>query len=169
MQSVIQGSGRFSSQAPAQSNAFYLGTLRRNILAAVVGNDLFTDAEQLRCNDSVHQCSNTARLALWLKNVRRVAAEREEANSVALFAAAVERGRELVATAPKYATPEQCDEIFKVASHPCLLACEKSQAIFKIPNLTYSQAIRLLGKLYAKVLHRTGQGVGNDGSTQLTA
>lgn len=152
---------------PTQSNAYYLGTLRRNILAAVVDNDLFTAEEQLKTNHSVYECQCAARLARWVKNVRRVAGEREKAASLAKFAEAVERGKQLQEKSVGYATMAQCDEIHRVACHSAILPCEKSQAIFRLPTLTYAQAIFLLGRLYAKVYHRTGQQLGNDGSTQL--
>lgn len=144
----------------------HLGTYRRNIMAVVADDTLFTAAEQLRANDSVYQCRDVAKLALWLKNVRRVAQERETAHNLAAFGAAVERGEELVKQHAQYATEEQVEEIGRVISLPCILACEKSQVLTKLPALTYGGAVFLLGKLYSKVFYRTGQRLASDGSTQ---
>lgn len=65
--------------AKVQGPTLHLGTYRRAILAITCGNDLFTAAEQLRANHNVHECEDSHRLALWLRNVQREATRREEA------------------------------------------------------------------------------------------
>lgn len=70
-----------SGQTAATTAAptLHVGTFRRNILAVLVGCSLFTTAEQQRATTNVAACTDAARLALWLKNVRRVADERAQA------------------------------------------------------------------------------------------
>ncbi|MGI4872063.1 MAG: hypothetical protein ACRYFX_12900 [Janthinobacterium lividum] len=165
MKNVIVG------QAASTAPTLHLATFRRNILAVVVGNPLFTDAEQLRTNHHTHECTCPYRLVRWLKNVRRVAAEREYAQGIASLAEGIAQFEAKLAgaTAPAYATPAQCDEVFALTQHPALLACEKAQALTALFTLTQVGAVRLIGKLWSKVLHRTGQGVSNDGSTSYPA
>jgi len=151
--------------AGTDTPTLHLGTYRRNILAVVVDNELFTPAEQLRCNDAVHQCACPRKLALWLTNVRRVAGEREEERQVASFSQAVERGRVLIAQPVRYATPAQCDELYRLACHPALSAADKTQTLLLLPAFTESEAATYLGKLRAKVLRHTSQGSWQVGST----
>ena len=53
-----------------------IGVLRAEVLALIVGSPLFTDAEQLRANHTVHACENLATLLKWLANVRQEAENR---------------------------------------------------------------------------------------------
>lgn len=132
----------------------HLGTYRRAILRLVVGNDLFTAAEQLRCNDSVHQCEASEKLALWLKNVRRVAAERQaqaEAQALANMAQGITTFEAWVAAQPAApaepvtgpaATPAQCDEVYKLAS--ALPKRERRDALRRLPYLSEHEAAALI-------------------------
>ncbi|MGI4871661.1 MAG: hypothetical protein ACRYFX_10835 [Janthinobacterium lividum] len=237
MKNVIAGAVSCSnSNAPT----LHLATFRRNILAVVLDNPLFTDAEQLRSNHNAHECTCPYRLVRWLKNVRRVAAEREHAQGIASLAEGIElfeqrlaagasapaatapaeqpelatgsqlnrlkmaawelpltdMGRDMlferilapdltrtaaadllaaleaanaVPTPKQWATPAQCDEIHQLTTHPVMLACEKAQVRTALPTLTQVGAVRLIGKLWGKVLHRTGQVASSDGSTSYRA
>lgn len=117
--------GCANSQAPT----LHLGTYRRAIMA-VVSADVFTPAERLRANHSVYECEDSAKLALWLKNVRRVAAEREER-------APTEQTQGTLS-----ATPTQCDEVYKLAS--TLPAAERASVLRRLPRLTEREASALL-------------------------
>ncbi|MBG8556152.1 hypothetical protein I5L79_21585 [Hymenobacter sp. BT594] len=66
-------------------HAFRLLQARQAIMYHMA-KSVFTDAERLRANDSAYQCESLGQLALWLRNVRRVASER-----TALAAAAATR------------------------------------------------------------------------------
>lgn len=46
-----------------------LGELRQHVLAPLLGNPLFSEAEQLRANHLVHECEDVARLTRWYANV----------------------------------------------------------------------------------------------------
>jgi hypothetical protein len=106
MKSVIQGTAVTSGQAPT----LHLGTLRRSILRLIVGNPLFTAQEQLLASHNIHECEDSAKLALWLKNVRRVFTEREELIAQADLAEATE-----VVAPVRYATAQQTSEVHKLA------------------------------------------------------
>ncbi len=54
-----------------------LGELRQQVLAALIGNPLFTAAEQLRANHFAHECEDTARLIRWQANVHAEITRRE--------------------------------------------------------------------------------------------
>lgn len=54
-----------------------LGELRQHVLAALLGNPLFSEAEQLRANHFVHECEDIARLTRWHANVLAEIARRE--------------------------------------------------------------------------------------------
>lgn len=243
----------------AVAPTLHVGTYRRNLLAVLVGNDLFSADEQQRAQGNVGACQDATRLALWLKNVRRVAAEREQARTLAAMAhgiarfearvalaapaatpnqyevaqaaykqaaakarrltvrrnelfeqlcplrpdgfpvyayaenpnraqleaahaAALEANRlALVAqervqqlepqatAAPRYATPNQCDELYRLACHPALTPAEKAQTLALLPTLTEGAAVACIGQLYAQVLRRAGQLGWRDGSTLLAA
>ena len=56
-----------------------LGELRQHVLAALLGNPLFSEAEQLRANHFVHECEDVARLTRWPANVLAEIARREAA------------------------------------------------------------------------------------------
>jgi hypothetical protein len=47
-----------------------LGELRQHILAALLGNPLFSEAEHLRTNHFVHECEEIARLTRWGASVQ---------------------------------------------------------------------------------------------------
>ena len=72
------GSGLATATAPQSP----LGVLRAEVLALLVGNPLFTDAEQLRANHNVHACECLATLIKWLANVRQEAANRAAVRQV---------------------------------------------------------------------------------------
>ena len=46
-----------------------LGELRQHVLAPLIGNPLFSEAEQLRANHFVHESDDIARLTRWGANV----------------------------------------------------------------------------------------------------
>lgn len=135
----------------AVAPTLHLGTYRRAIMSAMSA-DVFTSAERLRANHSVYESQDSAKLALWLKNVVRVRDEREAAG-LATFTAAVERGNELLAgceTPKAFATAAQCDEVFRLASK--LPKKEKADVLRRLPLLTESEAEALLRGLK----HRQG-------------
>lgn len=47
-----------------------LGELRQHVLLPLLGNSLFSEAEQLRANHFVHECEDIARLTRWGKSVQ---------------------------------------------------------------------------------------------------
>jgi hypothetical protein len=73
MENVI-GNGQVAALAPT----LHHGTYRRAIMA-VLSADVFTPAERVRANHNVYECEDSTRLTRWVKNVRRVFAEREAA------------------------------------------------------------------------------------------
>ncbi|MGI4871496.1 MAG: hypothetical protein ACRYFX_09995 [Janthinobacterium lividum] len=164
MTTHVTGQAAVAAAAPT----LHLATFRRNILALIVGNPLFTDAEQLRANHHTHECTCPYRLVRWLKNVRRVAAEREHAQGVASLAEGIAQFEAKLAGATAPATVAQVAELTDLLLHPALLPCEKSQAR-QWHTLTQPQAVRLIGRLWGKVLHRTGQVASSDGSTSYPA
>ena len=54
-----------------------LGELRQHVLLPLVGNPLFSDAEQLRANHFVHESDDIARLTRWGVNVLAEIARRQ--------------------------------------------------------------------------------------------
>ena len=56
-----------------------LGGLRQHVLAALLGNPLFSEAEQLRANHLVHECEDVPRLTRWYASVLTEIARREAA------------------------------------------------------------------------------------------
>lgn len=56
-----------------------LGELRQHVLSPLIGNPLFSDAEQLRANHFVHECEDAARLTRWYANVLAEIARRQAA------------------------------------------------------------------------------------------
>ena len=46
-----------------------LGELRQHVLLPLIGNALFSEAEQLRANHFAHECEDIARLTRWGANV----------------------------------------------------------------------------------------------------
>lgn len=157
MKSHVSGQATTAIVAPT----LHLGALRRAIMAALSA-DVFTPAECLQANHSVYECEDAARLALWLKNVRRVFAEREaeaEAQALANMAHGIARFEARVAeaqhTAPvQYATAAQKEEITRLCNSLYILRKEKTAALLKLPHLDEPQAVALIGELWAKMLRR---------------
>ena len=56
-----------------------LGELRQHVMAALLSNPLFSEAEQLRANHLVHECEDVPRLTRWHANVLAEIARREAA------------------------------------------------------------------------------------------
>ena len=54
-----------------------LGELRQHVLAPLLGNALFSEAEQLRANHFVHESDDIARLTRWGVNVLAEIARRQ--------------------------------------------------------------------------------------------
>jgi hypothetical protein len=54
-----------------------LGELRQHVLLPLIGNPLFSEAEQLRANYFVHESDDIARLTRWGANVLTEIARRE--------------------------------------------------------------------------------------------
>ncbi|AMR25498.1 hypothetical protein A0257_22680 (plasmid) [Hymenobacter psoromatis] len=53
-----------------------LGELRQRVLSALLGNPLFSEAEQLRANHFAHECEDVTRLTRWHANVLAEVARR---------------------------------------------------------------------------------------------
>jgi hypothetical protein len=147
MENVMTGQA-----AGTAAPTLHLGTLRRSILRLIVGNPLFTAQEQLLASHNIHECEDSAKLALWLKNVRRVFTEREELIAQADLAEATE-----VVAPVRYATAQQTSEVHKLALHRTITTGERTKAMLALPCLDYGAATALIGELWAKILHRTGQ------------
>ena len=54
-----------------------LGELRQHVLLPLIGNSLFSEAEQLRANHFVHESDDIARLTCWGANVLAEIARRQ--------------------------------------------------------------------------------------------
>lgn len=54
-----------------------LGELRQHVLLSLIGNPLFSEAEQLRANHFVHESEDIARLTRWGANVLAEIARRQ--------------------------------------------------------------------------------------------
>lgn len=54
-----------------------IGELRQHVLTPLIGNSLFSEAEQLRANHFVHECEDIARLTRWGTNVLAEIARRQ--------------------------------------------------------------------------------------------
>lgn len=145
----------------AQASTLHIGTYRRNILAVIIGCDLFTAEEQLRCNHNVAECEDAQRLARWVRNVRLEVQRREHAAELA----------EATHAQPvTYATAAQTSEIHQLALHRVITKGERTKAMLALPTLNTVQATVLIGELWAKVLYRSEPNtVGQDFSTSLTA
>jgi hypothetical protein len=143
MENVIVGAtGCSNNHAPI----LHVGTYRRNILAVVIGCDLFTAEEQLRCNHHVAECEDAQRLARWVRNVRLEAQRREQAAELS----------EAAHVQPvTYATAAQTSEVHQLTLHRFITTGERTKAMLALPTLTALQATLLIGELWAKVLHRT--------------
>jgi hypothetical protein len=67
-----------------------LGELRQRVLSPLLGNPLFSEAEQLRANHFVHECDDVVRLTRWGANVlaeitRRQAAAAHQRRHLATY------------------------------------------------------------------------------------
>lgn len=67
------------TSAPTTVLPTCLGALRQHVLTAILGNHLFSEAEQLRANHFVHETENIARLTRWHANVLAEIARRQAA------------------------------------------------------------------------------------------
>lgn len=143
MQDVSMGNGC------AHNQPHHLGHMRCDVLAAVIGNPLFTKGEQLRANHNVHECECPQRLALWLRNVRREVQRREQASKA------------LVRTAKQLAggnADAPMNELSSLVRHPSLTRQEQACALLAVPCLNSKSVIlSIVGRLYVKVLHRNGR------------
>jgi hypothetical protein len=54
-----------------------LGELRQHVLTPLIGNPLFSDAEQLRANRFAHECEDVVRLIRWGESIQVEIARRE--------------------------------------------------------------------------------------------
>jgi hypothetical protein len=72
MANHVSGTGTLFSVPPAS-----LGELRQHVLLPLVGNALFSEAEQLRANHFVHECEDIVRLTRWGANVLAEITRRE--------------------------------------------------------------------------------------------
>ena len=159
-----------SGQAAAVTTAptLHVGTYRRALLAVIIGNDLFSEAEQLRANHNAHECQDAAKLALWTRNSQRVAAERQaqqQAQGLANLAEGLARFEAKQAAQPTaqpaptpaptpWATPAQCDEVYRLACLPCFTQGEKQHALRGLVTLTRAGAVKVIGSLYAAAWRR---------------
>jgi hypothetical protein len=57
------------TSTPFDVLASCLGALRQHVLVPLIGNPLFSEAEQLRANHFVHETDDVARLTRWYANV----------------------------------------------------------------------------------------------------
>lgn len=148
MKNVMAGKVVASTTTPT----LHLGTYRRSILRLIVGSPLFTAQEQLLASHNVHECEDSAKLALWLKNVRRVFVEREAVLAQADLAGV----SEVVAPPVRYATATQTSELQQLALHRALSDRERTKVLLALPRLKEYEAQALIGELWAKLLHRSG-------------
>lgn len=139
-----------TSRSNGSQPTLHLGTLRRSILRLIVGNSLFTAQEQLLASHNTHECEDSAKLALWLKNVHRVADEREQVVEQADLTELTE------APLVRYATAEQTSEIHRLTLHRTITPGERTKALLALPRLNNPTATSLIGELWAKILHRGG-------------
>ncbi|RSK50113.1 hypothetical protein [Hymenobacter rigui] len=71
-----------SNVALSPAERLILSTVRRSIMD-VMQRAVFTPVERLRANDTVYQSQDVARQFVWLRNVCRVATERDRALQLA--------------------------------------------------------------------------------------
>ena len=64
MKNHVNGQVMASAEPPTS-----LGELRQHVLLPLIGNPLFSEAEQLRANHFVHESEDIARLTRWGANV----------------------------------------------------------------------------------------------------
>ena len=74
----LKRQAQVTADASAKAEQRTLSAMRHNVLALVEDPCLFTDAERLRTNDSVYQCSCVAQLQRWFRNVHRVYEQRSQ-------------------------------------------------------------------------------------------
>lgn len=125
-----------------------LGELRQYILAALIGNPLFTKEEQLRANHFTHECECPQRLVLWLHNVQRESERRHLAAQALVFQAR---------QAARYGLDTLTDELYHLLDCPALTAIEKSSIAMLAPPDSKLEALTLIGSYYVKVLKRNGK------------
>ena len=84
MANHVSGTSTLLNVPPAS-----LGELRQHVLTSLIGNSLFSEAEQLRANHFVHECEDIARLTRLGTNVLAEIARRqvEAARQCRYFAA----------------------------------------------------------------------------------
>jgi|GEM_PF-2259888 len=133
--------GNVAQVADAQTP---IGVLRVNLLALIVGNDLFTEAEQLRANHNVHECNCLSRLVRWTANVGKELTSRE--------------GRQRPAV--RYATATQKEEIKALVQLPGVTPAQRTQALVKINRLEEADAVAEIGNLWASILQHVGPETG---------
>lgn len=128
---------------------------RRNLMDLLAAAPVITDEEYERAVQNILACQDVATLQKWYRNTVREIARREE---------------EVPAIAPvQYATPAQTDEIHKLSLHRVVTKAERTAAILDLPRLDYTKAALLIGELWAKILHRTKQGVPTEGETSFSS
>jgi hypothetical protein len=127
----------------------HLGILRRELLAVLIGNPLFTKEEQLLANHQAHECECSQRLIQWLHNVRREA-ERRQSIVTAQVQACRQEG--------SYNKEAQISELKELAQCRALNQHEK-EAIYLLPmrDVSRTEAASLVGQYYVKVLRRAGK------------
>lgn len=126
-----------------------LGKLRRDLLAILIGNSLFTQVEQLQANHQAHECECPQRLVLWLRNVQREAERRQRVIATQAQACQQVSG---------YDKQAQTDELQQLAQCSALTRVERN-SIHLLPTWDVSrlEATNLVGLYYVKVLRRTGK------------
>ena len=72
MANRVTGTSTLTSVPP-----ILLGELRQHVLLPLIGNSLFSEAEQLRANHYVHESENIARLTRWGANILAEIARRQ--------------------------------------------------------------------------------------------
>jgi hypothetical protein len=129
-------------QAAAGTAAAQLSAHRRSIMDMLVGCPLITTAEYDTAMQRTLACESLATLQKWYRNTVREIARREEGEPV---------------TAPTtYATAEQKQEVKRLANSVRIKRAEKTKAVLALPSLTTTQAISLIGDLWAKIIARAG-------------
>jgi hypothetical protein len=126
-----------------------LAALRQSILAVVVGNPHFTEEEQLLANHLTYECEAETRLATWLRNVRRLDAQ---------------RGRQARLHCSQHQQAVCYSEETQYAELAALLKCQalhprqKGAALHLVGDAIYTPSMRLrfLGDAYFALLHNVG-------------
>lgn len=124
-----------------------LGALRCALLAALIGNPLFSREEQLRANHHAHECECPHRLARWGRNVRREAERRQQAGAAPVRPARQAAGCDLGAVT---------HELYHLSECPALTPMEQGSIALLAPPDSDMQALALVGRYYVKALRRNG-------------